>query len=80
MLYHPNPLSDLEVTGQGHGLKNFMLKRLVKVFKSLYLLPHIIELVDTLSDVRYWSKLLHCNIPNPLSDVEVKVIDLENLL
>ena len=33
------------------------------------------DLVDTLPDVRYWSKILHCSIPTPhlLTDLEVTV-------
>ena len=57
--FHAVPLNNLV----GHGVQKFMLKFLVKVFKSLYLLKHLIELVDTLSDVRYWSKILHCIFP-----------------
>ena len=34
-----------------------MLKFLVKVFKSLYLLNPWMDLVDTLPDVRYWSEV-----------------------
>ena len=69
------PLNDL----QGHGIRNFMLKFLVKVIKSLYLLTHLIELVDTLPDVIYWSKVLCCIIPTPVSDLDVKVTDIEIL-
>ena len=39
-----------------------MLKFLVKVFKSLYLLNQWMDLVDTLPDVRYWSEVLCCTI------------------
>ena len=37
------------------------------------------DLVDTIPDVRYWSKILGCSIPTPnlLTDLEVKVTDLE---
>ena len=37
------------------------------------------DLVDTIPDVRYWSKILRCSIPAPhlLTDLEVKVTDLE---
>ena len=35
-----------------------MLKLLVKVFKSLYLLNLWMDLVDTFPDVRYWSEIL----------------------
>ena len=37
------------------------------------------DLVDTLPEFRYWSKILHCAIPYPLSDLDVKVTDLEIL-
>ena len=43
-------------------------------------MTRLIELVDTLPDVGYWSKPLHCIIPNPLSDLEVKVTDSEILV
>ena len=38
-----------------------------------------LHVVDTLPDVSYWSKILHCSIPTPnlLTDFEVKVTDLE---
>ena len=37
------------------------------------------DLVDTIPDVRYWSKILRCSTPTPnfLTDLEVKVTDLE---
>ena len=37
------------------------------------------DLVDTIPDVRYWSKILHCSSPTPnlFTDLEVKVTDLE---
>ena len=41
---------------------------------------HLLELVDTLPDVRYLSKVLHCICSNPISDLEVKFMDLEILL
>ena len=56
-----------------------MLKFLVKVFKSLYLLNPRMDLVDTLSDVRYWSEVLYCTITTHISDFEVKVTDFEIL-
>ena len=56
-----------------------MLKFLVKVFKSLYLLNLWIDLVDTLPDVRYWSEVLRCTITTHISDLEVKVTDFEIL-
>ena len=46
-----------------------MLKFLVKVFKSLYLLNPSIDLVDTFPDVRYWSKVLCCTITTHISDL-----------
>ena len=36
------------------------------------------DIVDTLPDVRYWSKILGCSFPPPpylLTDLEVKVTD-----
>ena len=38
-----------------------------------------IDLVDTIPDVRYWSEISRCSIPTPhhLTDLEVKVTDLE---
>ena len=56
-----------------------MLKFLVKVFKSLYLLNRWLDLVDTLPDVRYWSKVLRCTIMTHISDLEVKVTHFEIL-
>ena len=56
-----------------------MLKFLVKVFVSLYLLNMYIDQVDTLHIDRYWSEVLFCTITNHLSDLEVKVTDLEIL-
>ena len=37
------------------------------------------DLDDTIPDVRYWSKMLHCSIPtlHLLTDLEIKVTDLE---
>ena len=51
------------------------LKFLVKVFKSLYLLNPLMDLLDTLPDVRYWSEVLCCTIMTHISDLEVKVTD-----
>ena len=36
------------------------------------------DLFDTIPDVRYWSKMLRCFIPNPLllTDLKVKATDL----
>ena len=53
-----------------------MLKFLVKVFKSLYLLNPSIDLVDSLPDVRYWSEVLCYTITTHICDLEVKVTDL----
>ena len=57
-----------------------MLKFLVKVFKSLYLLNMLMDQVDTLHDGRYWSEVLCCTITTHLGDHEVKVTDLEIIL
>ena len=54
-----------------------MLKVLVKVFKSLYLLNPWIDLIGTLPDVRYWSEVLCCTITTNIGDLEVKVKDFE---
>ena len=54
-----------------------MLKFLVKVFKSLYLLNPWMDLADTLPDVRYWSEVLCCTSTTHISDLEVKVTDFE---
>ena len=56
-----------------------MLKFLVKVFKSLYLLNPGMDLVDTLPDVRYWSEVLCCTIMTHIGHLEVKVMDFEIL-
>ena len=56
-----------------------MLKFLVKVFVSLYLLIMLMDRVDTLHIDRYWSEVLCCTIITHLSDHEVKVTDLEIL-
>ena len=47
-----------------------LLKVLVKVFKSLYLLNLWMEEVHTCPDVRYWSEVLCCTIPAHMSDLE----------
>ena len=54
-----------------------MLKFLVKVFMSLYLLKLWMDQVDTLRVGRYWSEVLCCTIMTHLGDLEVKVTDLE---
>ena len=56
-----------------------MLNFLVKVFKSLYLLNPMIDLLDTLPDVRYWSEVLCYTITTHISDLEVKSTDFEIL-
>ena len=56
-----------------------MLKFLVKVFRSLYLLKLLMDQVDTLHVGRYWSEVLCCNIMTHLGNLEVKVTDLEIL-
>ena len=56
-----------------------MLKLLVKVFKSLYLLNPWMDLVGTLPDFRYWSEVLCCAITTHIGDLEVKVTDFEIL-
>ena len=56
-----------------------MLKFLVKVFKSLYLLNLLMDLVDILPDVRYLSEVLCCTILTHISDLEVKVTEFEIL-
>ena len=55
------------------------LKILVKVFKSLNLLNLWIGLIDTSSDVRYWSEFLCCTITTYINDLEVKITDFEIL-
>ena len=57
-----------------------MLKFLVKVFVSLYLLNMLMDRVDTLHIDRYWSKVLCCTIMDHLSDFEVKVTDLTHFV
>ena len=52
---------------------------LVKVFVTLYFLNMLMDRVDTLHIDRYWSKVLCCTITTNLSDLEVKVTDLEIL-
>ena len=68
-------ISDLEVKVTGFEI----LKFLVEVFRSLYLLKLQLDLVDTFPDVRYWSEVLCCTIITHISDLEVKVIDFEIL-
>ena len=56
-----------------------MLKFLVKVCKSLYLMNPWMDPVGTLPDVRYWSEVLCCTIITHISDLEIKVTDFEIL-
>ena len=56
-----------------------MLKFLVKVFISLYLLKLLMDQVDALRVGRYWSEVLCCNFMTHLGGLEVKVTDLEIL-
>ena len=56
-----------------------MLKFLVKVFKSLYLLDMWMDQVDTLHVGRYRSEFLCCTIMTHLGDLEFKVTDFEIL-
>ena len=72
-----NHLGVLEV--KVTDLEIFVLKFLVKVFISLYLLKLWMDQVDTLHVGRYWSELLCCTIMTHLGDLKVKVTDLEIL-
>ena len=56
-----------------------MFKFLVKVFKGLHLLNPMMDLVDTLPDVRYLSEVLCYTIMTHISDLEVKGTDFEIL-
>ena len=56
-----------------------MLNFLVKVFKSLYLLNPMIDLLDTLPDVRYWSEVLCYTITTHINDLEVNGTDFKIL-
>ena len=69
------PASALALASASALLK--MLKFLVKVFMSLYLLKLLMDQVDTLHVGRYWSEVLCCTIMTHLGDLEVKVTDLE---
>ena len=64
---------------QGHGLKIFMLKFYVKVFRTSLFPNPLMDLVPVLYDDRYWSKILRGIIPTPVHDLGVKVTDLELL-
>ena len=57
-----------------------MLKFLVKVFISLYLLKLLMDQVDTLHVGRYWSDVLCCTIMTHLGDLEVKDYGLINFV
>ena len=58
---------------------HLVLKFLVKVFVSLYLLNMLMDRVNTLHIDRYWSEVLCCTIMTHPSDLEVKITDLEIL-
>ena len=60
--------------GDLNGLRNFVLKFLVKVFRSLYLLNMLMDQVDTLHVGRYWSEVLCCTFTTHLSYLEVNVM------
>ena len=60
MLYPPNCLSDTEVKLTD---LEFYVDVVDKVYKRLYLLKRLMDLVDTFPDVRYWSDLLRCISP-----------------
>ena len=51
----------------------------LKFSKRLYLLNPLMNQVDTLPDVRYWSEVLCCTIMIHISDLEVKVTNFEIL-
>ena len=71
----PASASALALASASASLK--MLKFLVKVFMSLYLLKLLMDQVDTLHVGRYWSEVLCCTIMTHLGDLEVKVTDIE---
>ena len=56
----------------------FCVKRLVKVFISLYLLNMLVDQVDTLQVDRYWSQVFYCTKIS-FYYLEVKVMDLDIL-
>ena len=68
-------MNDLEIKVTDFEILRF----LVKVFTSLYLLKLQLDLVDTLPDVRHWSEVLCCTIITHISDLEVKVTDFKLL-
>ena len=54
------------------------LKFLVKVFKRLYLLNPWMEEGHTCHDVSYWSEVLICTILTHMSDLDLRVMDVES--
>ena len=54
-------------------------KFLNKVFETLYLMNLCIEIVQTCLDVTYWFEKLCCTILTRMTDLEVKVTDLEKI-
>ena len=53
---------------------------MMEVFKRLYHLNIWMEAVHICPDVRYWSEGLCCTNLTHMSDLEVRVMDLENFL
>ena len=72
----PTPMHDLKVKVR---LRTFMLKFYVKVFRTSLFLNPVICLVHIWYDDRYESKILHSTISDPVSDLQVKVTELELL-
>ena len=63
----------LSVTlGQGQSLRFFVLHFYINVFKAMYLLNALIDLVDISADIRDWSKILFGASPSPLYDLQIK--------
>ena len=54
-----------------------MLKFCIKVFRTSLFPNPMMDLVRVWHDDRYWSKILHSAIPNPIHDLKVKIMDLE---
>ena len=77
MLHHSRLLTNLAVKVTDFEILHWSFW--LKVFRIRYLLNPWMDLVDTIPDVRNWSKILRCSIPTPhlLTDFEVKVTDLE---
>ena len=71
-------LCDLEV--KVTDSEKFVLKFLIKVFISLYLLDMLMDEADTLHVGRYWSERLCCIITAHLGNTEVKVRDCLDIL